>query len=100
MEEFTTRLFEAYFRSDAMMFHKKINIPLILVGGIRSFHVAEQIVNENVTDYVSMCRPFIREPGLINRWKSGDREKAACISDNRCYGPLLDGEGVHCISGT
>ena len=24
---------------------------------------------------ISMCRPFIREPGLINRWKSGDRRK-------------------------
>ncbi len=89
---------EAYFRDDAMMFREKINIPLILVGGIRSFHVAEQIVSENIADYVSMCRPFIREPGLVSRWKSGDREKAACISDNLCYGPLLDGEGVHCIS--
>ncbi len=89
---------EAYFRDDALSFRKKIHIPLILVGGIRSFHVAEQIVNENVVDYVSMCRPFIREPGLIERWKSGDREKAICISDNRCYGPLLSGEGVRCIT--
>ncbi len=68
---------EAYFRNDAIMFRKKINIPLILVGGIRSFHIAEQIVNKNVADYVSMCRPFIREPGLINRWKSGNREKSS-----------------------
>jgi len=90
---------EAYFRDDAMLFRKEIHIPLILVGGIRSFHVAEQIVNENVADYVSMCRPFIREPGLIDRWKSGDREKSICISDNLCYGPLLSGEGVRCITG-
>lgn len=90
---------EAYFRDDAILFRKKIHIPLILVGGIRSFHVAEQTVTKNIADYVSMCRPFIREPGLIHRWESGDREKAACISDNRCYGPLLSGEGVHCITG-
>ena len=64
---------EAYFKEELRAFKKAINIPLILVGGIRSFEVAEQLVTEGTADYISMSRPFIREPDLINRWQAGDR---------------------------
>lgn len=88
---------EAYFREDAYAFKRQIDIPLILVGGIRSFEVAERLLEDGVTDYISMSRPFIKEPGLINRWKSGDRRKAKCISDNLCFRPGLKGEGIYCV---
>jgi 2,4-dienoyl-CoA reductase-like NADH-dependent reductase (Old Yellow Enzyme family) len=88
---------EAYFKTAAMAFKKNIDIPIILVGGIRSFHVSEEIVNENVADYISMSRPFIREPGLVNRWKAGDREPATCLSDNKCFSPAMTGKGIHCV---
>jgi 2,4-dienoyl-CoA reductase-like NADH-dependent reductase (Old Yellow Enzyme family) len=88
---------EAYFREEAKAFKGVIRVPLILVGGIRSFHVAMGIVEEGVADYVSMCRPFIREPGVINRWKSGDLRKAACISCNNCVEQAKKGEGVSCV---
>ena len=88
---------EAYFKNESIAFKKNIDIPLMLVGGIRSFHVAEQIVKNNIADYISMCRPFIREPGLINRWNSGDRSKATCVSDLKCFRPALSGEGIYCV---
>ena len=88
---------EAYFMEDAYAFRKQINIPLILVGGIRSFEVAERLLEGGRADYISMCRPFIREPGLINRWKSGDRTKAHCISDNLCFRPGMKGDGIYCV---
>jgi 2,4-dienoyl-CoA reductase-like NADH-dependent reductase (Old Yellow Enzyme family) len=72
-------------------------VPLILVGGVRSFHLAEQLMDEGYADYISMSRPFIREPGLVNRWASGDRSKATCLSDNLCRGPLMDGGGIYCV---
>ncbi|MCJ7664754.1 MAG: NADH:flavin oxidoreductase, partial [Desulfobacterales bacterium] len=71
---------EAYFKAEALAFKQRIDLPIILVGGIRSFPIAEKIVNNNIADYISMCRPFIREPGLINRWQSGDLSKATCLS--------------------
>ncbi len=58
---------EAYFREEARAFKKAIDIPLILVGGVRSFHVAQRLVEEGTADYISMSRPFIREPDLIKR---------------------------------
>lgn len=89
---------EAYFRNDALAFKKEIQIPLILVGGMRSFEVAERLVEDGTADCISISRPLIREPGLINRWKSGDRGKAECKSDNLCFGPGVKGEGVYCLT--
>jgi 2,4-dienoyl-CoA reductase-like NADH-dependent reductase (Old Yellow Enzyme family) len=88
---------EAYFRDAARSFKAKLSIPLALVGGIRSFEVAESLVREGIADFVSMSRPFIREPGLVNRWKSGDRGRATCVSENRCFGPPMRGTGFYCV---
>ena len=89
---------EAYFQNEARTFKRKVNVPLILVGGNRSFQVAERIVNEGVADYISLCRPLIREPDLVNRWKSGDLSKAACVSDNMCFEPARKGDGIYCLT--
>lgn len=89
---------EAYFREDARKFKSQLDIPLILVGGNRSFTVAEGLVQDGVADYISMSRPFIREPDLINRWKSGNLAKASCVSDNMCFGPASKGLGIYCVT--
>ena len=88
---------EAYFKEAAKVFKEKIDVPLILVGGIRSFHIADLLVEEGVTDYISMCRPLIREPGLINRWKAGNLAKAACISCNQCLEAGFAEKGIYCV---
>jgi 2,4-dienoyl-CoA reductase-like NADH-dependent reductase (Old Yellow Enzyme family) len=88
---------EAYFQEGAKAFKQRLQVPLMLVGGIRSFQVAENLIEHGYADYISMSRPFIREPHLINRWKSGDLAKAACLSDGKCWGPIMAGEGLHCV---
>jgi 2,4-dienoyl-CoA reductase-like NADH-dependent reductase (Old Yellow Enzyme family) len=75
---------EAYLRPYAEALRKAVDIPLILVGGMRSPKVIDKILSDGVADMVSLCRPFIREPQLVNRWKRGDLSKAACISCNQC----------------
>ena len=88
---------EAYFGEAAKAFKKKLSIPLILVGGVRSLAVAERIVSQGIADYLAMSRPFIREPELIQRWQSGDQNRALCLSDNQCFGPAMAGEGIYCV---
>ena len=88
---------EAYFKEQTRAFREKIHVPLILVGGIRSYYVAKQLVEEGTTDYISICRPFIREPDLINRWKSGDLRKATCVSCNNCIEQAKKGDGISCV---
>lgn len=89
---------EAYFREDALAYKKDLDIPLILVGGVRSINVAQKLFDDGVADYFSMSRPFIREPDLINRWKSGDLRPAQCISDNLCFRPGMQGKGIYCLT--
>ena len=89
---------EAYFQDDARAFKEKVGVPLILVGGNRSFQVAERLINENIADYISLSRPLIREPDLIRRWQAGDLSKAACVSDNMCFGPAMKGLGIYCLT--
>ena len=85
-----------YYLEAARLYKEKIHVPLMLVGGVRSFDWASRIVSEGIADYVSLSRPFIREPGLIKRWEHGDRSDSTCISDNGCFNPGLKGEGIYC----
>ncbi len=85
-----------YYLDEAHRYKERIRAPLMLVGGIRSWEWARRIVSEGYADYVSLCRPLIREPGLIGRWQSGDTSRATCISDNGCFKPALEGKGLYC----
>lgn len=89
---------EAYFRTASKAFKEALQVPIILVGGIRSLGLAEKLLEQGVADYFSMSRPFIREPGLVKRWASGDCGKARCLSDNQCFKPGMAGEGVYCLT--
>ena len=89
---------EAYYTDAAHRYKERVRVPLILVGGIRSPVVAEGLIAGGVADYIALCRPLIAEPHLINRWKSGDRERAACRSDNLCFKPGFEGRGVTCVT--
>jgi 2,4-dienoyl-CoA reductase-like NADH-dependent reductase (Old Yellow Enzyme family) len=88
---------DIYYREAAQRLKEKVKIPVMLVGGIRTFETADEIIKTGVADYISICRPLIREPGLIKRWKSGDLRKSECVSDSACFQPGMEGKGVHCV---
>jgi 2,4-dienoyl-CoA reductase-like NADH-dependent reductase (Old Yellow Enzyme family) len=90
---------EVYYKDAAVAYKERIGTPLLLVGGIHSFGVAEHLVSDGVTDCISICRPLIREPNLINRWKAGDTAPPTCVYCDGCFGPGLKGKGVQCIAG-
>ncbi len=92
-----TENMEVYYLQAAGKFKERVKVPLMLVGGIRSYAVAERIIREGIADYVSLSRPLIREPDLVNRWRSGDTGKAKCLSDNLCYEQAKAGEGLYCV---
>lgn len=88
---------EVYYRDAAKLYKKNINVPLILVGGISSLQVARELVEQELADYIALCRPLIREPDLIKRWLSGNTSKASCIYCNQCFIPTRAGEGLYCM---
>jgi 2,4-dienoyl-CoA reductase-like NADH-dependent reductase (Old Yellow Enzyme family) len=86
---------EAYFWANAREMKKAVDIPLILVGGIRSLERIEEILREGSIAFCSMSRPLVREPDLPKRWLSGKRKNPAkCISCNACL--PRPGRGVEC----
>ena len=69
----------------------------MLVGGIRSIEVAEELIEGGLSDCISLSRPLIGEPNLVKRWHDGDRRPAECLSCNSCFGPAVEGKGLYCV---
>ena len=93
---FDTPAKEAWYREAAKAVREHTKIPVMLVGGLRSFSVGEGLLAEGLIDFVSMSRPLLREPALLNRWAAGDLRKAECISCNKCFTVLIKNEGYFC----
>jgi 2,4-dienoyl-CoA reductase-like NADH-dependent reductase (Old Yellow Enzyme family) len=56
---------------------------MALVSGFKTLAAMEKAVEEDLTDMVSLSRPFIREPGLVASLKKGQQE-ATCIRCDAC----------------
>ena len=81
---------EGYFLDNAQYVRKHVDAAVIAVGGFKSFSKIEKALTSKAADFISLSRPFIREPDLANRWRAGDGlDRAACISCNACL-PLAD----------
>jgi 2,4-dienoyl-CoA reductase-like NADH-dependent reductase (Old Yellow Enzyme family) len=77
---------EGYNADHAARIARETQVPVMLVGGLRSPEVMETLLETTSLGYFSMARPFIAEPHLVNRWRGGDRRPARCISCNGCFG--------------
>jgi 2,4-dienoyl-CoA reductase-like NADH-dependent reductase (Old Yellow Enzyme family) len=69
---------------------------IIVVGGFRSPGVIEQAIESGKADFVAICRPFIREPDLVKKWKAGDMKRTDCISCNLCFAESGKEGGTSC----
>ena len=76
---------EGYFLPGAKAIKEKTNATVIVVGGFKSFSKIEEVLTSKIVDFVSLCRPLIRQPDLPNLWRSGEGpDKAECVSCNGC----------------
>jgi len=87
---------EAYNLELAREIKKAVQCPIMAVGGFRSLEVINKAIEDGM-DYISMARPFIREPQLIKRWQQGDTSPARCISCNGCFEPGIKEGGIFCV---
>jgi 2,4-dienoyl-CoA reductase-like NADH-dependent reductase (Old Yellow Enzyme family) len=71
-----------------------VTCPVLSVEGWRDpLKIAQALTT---VDAVSLCRPFIREPHLAERWRGGDLTPATCISCNKCLDLIVE-RGLGCI---
>lgn len=86
---------EAYFRPLARRAKAATQLPVMLVGGLRSRAVMDDVLAAGDADLISLCRPLIREPDLPKRLQNGQATVSACISGGRCW-PSELGQGIAC----
>lgn len=68
----------------ARQIRRAVSIPVVTVGGIHTMEEIGQAVESGAADYVSMSRPFIIEPEIVNGLKNGKRKGSRCIMCNYC----------------
>jgi len=78
------RFEEGYFLPQAAAIKKSVKVPVIAVGGIRRRATMEQALQSGQADFISMCRPFIRQPNLVNLMQKGKEDPITCANCNRC----------------
>jgi len=62
---------------------RNVDIPVIAVGGIRSLQDISTIISDKGIDFVSLARPFIIEPDIVNRFQQG-QDSSRCINCGYC----------------
>jgi 2,4-dienoyl-CoA reductase-like NADH-dependent reductase (Old Yellow Enzyme family) len=71
-------------------------VPLILVGGMRSKRLMEETLDQRYADFISMSRPFVREPYLVKSMRKGSSDKASCVSCNKCFAAIASASPLKC----
>lgn len=90
---------EGYFREWCRQVKAKVNVPVTMVGGLRSRDLMEEVLSAGHADLVALCRPLIREPDLIASWSTGEERRPTCISCNGCFDLILTGARLKCVLG-
>jgi 2,4-dienoyl-CoA reductase-like NADH-dependent reductase (Old Yellow Enzyme family) len=86
---------EGYFLEFLKSARKVTTLPILAVGGYRSRQVMEKTLQNGHADFISMCRPLIREPRLPLLFKTGEVDQSDCLSANLCWAEKA-GEGISC----
>lgn len=84
---------EGYFSEFAKEISNLVKIPIITVGGIKTFQATIDLLNSSNISMFAISRPLLAEPNLIKRWKNGDLKKVKCIRCSKCRNK----DGNYCI---
>jgi hypothetical protein len=85
---------EAYFIDQARVILNELTIPVILLGGITRPETAQSALDEGFS-FFALGRPLLMEPGIVNRWGSGDNAPSGCTHCNKCMPTIYT--GTECV---
>jgi 2,4-dienoyl-CoA reductase (NADPH2) len=77
----------------------EVSIPLITTNRINSPDVAEQVLADGCADMVSMARPFLADPELVNKAAEGREDEInTCIACNQaCLDHVFERKTSSCM---
>lgn len=87
---------DLFFLEDAKRVRDAVELPLVLVGGIRSRQGMEKAVDEGF-DLLAVGRALIRDPEFVRKIQSGEETLSECDQCNRCIAEMEKG-GVRCVT--
>lgn len=70
--------------ADAERIKAAVGMPVIAVGGIRDMRDIAAIVADKNIDCISLSRPFIIEPDIVDRFRKKTQERSRCIDCGYC----------------
>jgi len=74
------------------------DVSLLVVGGMRKVDHMEKVLKDGVADFISMSRPFIKEPNIVNRMREGKAAAVSCVSCNKCFAAVANNMPVQCYN--
>lgn len=89
--------FFSYNLKEAHIIRQNVQIPVIVVGGMHRLRDITHAIESRKVDLVSMSRPFIAEPNIVEKFLHG-QEASRCIMCNYCSIGLLVGP-LRCYRG-
>ncbi|MFC2038755.1 NADH:flavin oxidoreductase [Chloroflexota bacterium] len=85
-----------YYLEECRQVKQELSVPVILVGGMREVHDMQAVLDDEIADAVSMCRPFIMDPYLVKNIREGISEGSNCTSCNECMKEMRQGK-LRCV---
>jgi len=76
---------EAYFAPFAARLAEVVDVPVMVVGDLRSLDVMQGLLDDTRIELLCLSRPLLREPDLPRRLREGTASESACVSCNACY---------------
>ena len=74
------------------------DMPLSVVGGLRTVSLMEDVIESGDADFISMSRPFIREPFIVKKIREGKAKQVSCVSCNKCLAAAANNKIVRCYN--
>lgn len=62
---------QVFFAEYSKKLKQKIEIPIVVTGGIRSINAMNTLLNDNTTDFIGIARPLTIDPNIPNKIKQG-----------------------------
>jgi 2,4-dienoyl-CoA reductase-like NADH-dependent reductase (Old Yellow Enzyme family) len=76
---------------DAEEIRRNLSIPVIVTGGFQTASVVREAIRSGRCDAVSIARPLIANPDLVEQWAAGvDRPRRPCSYCNLCLFHALE----------
>ncbi len=87
---------EMYFREYSQKIRAAVDMPLAYLGGVKSLDNVESAMADGF-DCVVLARALLRDPDLVEQFRSGKLRESRCDNCNACVAYIYHPDGTRCV---